>query len=105
ITVTVIGPGNSDGVDSMATDNVRVVAKVIVPPTATTQAATAITKTGATLNASVNPHGSHTAVSFVYSTDPTLTTGTTTTPAQDIGGGPSPVLVTAPVTGLVPGLT
>ena len=43
-----------------------------VPPTATTQAATAITATTATLNASVNPEGSATTVTFVYGTDSTL---------------------------------
>ena len=41
-------------------------------PVATTQAATAVTSTTATLNASVNPEGSATTVTFVYGTDPDL---------------------------------
>ena len=49
------------------------------PPAATTQAATAITATGATLNASVNPNGSSTDTSFQYSTDPSLPANVVTT--------------------------
>jgi hypothetical protein len=75
------------------------------PPTATTEAATAVTTTTATLNASVNPEGSATTVTFVYGTDPTLATGTTTTAAQAIGGGTSTIAVTAALTGLEPGTT
>ena len=52
------------------------------PPTATTLAATGVTTTAATLNGSVNPEGSATTVTFVYGTDPTLKTGTTTTAAR-----------------------
>ena len=59
------------------------------PPTATTEAATGVTATAAALNGSVNQQGSATTVVFVYGTDPTLSTGTTTTPAQAIGGGTS----------------
>src|SRR5208282_2899052 len=70
-------------------------------PIAVTQAATGVTGTTATLNGSVNPQGSATTVSFVYGTDPTLTTGTITTAAVPIGGGTSAVPVTAPLTGLV----
>jgi phosphodiesterase/alkaline phosphatase D-like protein len=78
-------------------------AHVTVPPTATTQAATSVTGTAATLNGSVNPEGLATTVTFVYGTDPTLMTGTTTTAAQAIGSGTSAVPVTAPLTGLQPG--
>jgi hypothetical protein len=67
--------------------------------------ATAVTTTSATLNASVNPEGSATTVILAYGTDPTLTTGTTTTAEQDIGAGTNPVAVTAPLTGLTPGTT
>src|SRR5208282_3115266 len=74
-------------------------------PSAVTQAATGVTGTTATLNGSVNPQGSATTVSFVYGTDPTLTTGTITTAAVPIGGGTSAVPVTAPLTGLQPGTT
>ena len=66
----------------------------------TTQPATAVKTTGATLNASVNPDGSGTSVSFIYGTDPTLTTDITTTATQSIGSGTSTQTVQAPVTGL-----
>jgi large repetitive protein len=74
-------------------------------PTATTQVATDVTGTSATLNGGVNPEGSATTVSFVYGTDPTLTTGATTTAAVPIGGGFSDVALTAPLAGLQPGTT
>ena len=74
----------------------------LAPPIATTLAATGVTTTAATLNGSVNPEGSATTVTFVYGTDPTLKTGTTTTGAQLIGGT-SAVAVTAALTGLVSG--
>jgi hypothetical protein len=45
-----------------------------VPPTATTQPATAVMGTGATLNATVNPNSSTTAALFQYATDPGLAT-------------------------------
>ena len=74
-------------------------------PVATTQAATGVTATAATLNGSVNPEGSATLVSFIYGTDPTLTTGTTTTTAQQIGSGTSAVPVSVALTGLQPNTT
>ncbi len=80
-------------------------APTLALPTATTQPATAISATGATLNASVNPEGNAATVSFVYGTSPSLSTGTTTTTAQSIGGGTSAVPVTAPLTGLTPNTT
>jgi phosphodiesterase/alkaline phosphatase D-like protein len=78
-------------------------ARVATAPTATTASATNITGTAATLNASVNPQGSDTTVVFVYGTDPSLATGTTTTTGQVIGSGTSAVPVTAMLTGLQPG--
>ena len=64
-------------------------AAVGTAPAATTLAATSITSTGATLNASVNPEGSATNYSFVYGTNATLSSGTTTTIAQSAGSGTS----------------
>ena len=72
-------------------------------PQATTQAATTVTTSGAKLNGSVNPEGSATTVTFVYGTDPTLTSGTTTTTGQSIGSGTSAVAVNAALTGLTAG--
>ena len=57
------------------------------PPAATTEPATAVTSTAATLNANVDPEGSETMVWFVYGTDPSLATNTPTMPRQSIGGG------------------
>src|SRR5208337_2055469 len=73
-------------------------------PAATTRSVTAITNTGtgATLNGSVNPEGSATSVTFVYGTNSSLTTGTTTTTSQAIGSGTTTVWVNAPLTGLTP---
>jgi hypothetical protein len=48
------------------------------PPAATTQTATTVTGTGATLNATVNPSGFTTAAIFQYSTDPGLAPNVTT---------------------------
>ena len=97
---TIVGPG------TVSTYTLKFSDVTTVPPTATTQAASGITPTAATLNGGVNPHGSATSVSFVYgTTDPTLTTGTTTTAAESIGSGTSAVPVTAALTGLQPGTT
>ena len=74
------------------------------PPAATTVAATAITATGATLNATVNPEGSATTYSFIYGTSSTLSSGTTTT-AQSAGSGTSAESETAALSGLTPGTT
>ncbi len=82
----------------------------IPTPTATSPAAatamtTSVTGTAAMLVASVNPMGGVTTAYFVYGTDPTLSTGTTTTAAQSLGGGNGAMIVTAALTGLQPGAT
>jgi hypothetical protein len=78
-----------------------------IAPAATTQAATSVAGTAATLNGTVNPEGFATTADFVYGTDPTLTTGTTTIPipALTIGSGTSAVAVTEPLSGLLPSTT
>jgi CSLREA domain-containing protein len=65
-----------------------------VPPTVITGAATNITSTTATLNATVNPNGLDTTVQFV--------TNFGTFSPQDIGSGTSNVPVSVDVTGLAP---
>ena len=57
------------------------------PPAVTTGEATSIGSVGATVNASVNPEGTATTFSFVFGTDSTLTSGTTTTTVQSAGSG------------------
>lgn len=71
-------------------------------PLAVTNAATLIRVTTATLNAKVTPNEIASTAWFVYGTDPTLTTGTTTTTAQAIGAGTTAATVTAAITGLLP---
>ncbi len=78
---------------------------VSTPPVVATEAATAITTSGATLNASVNPEGSATTVTFVYGTTPGLTGATTKTTTQSIGAGKTAVAVSAALTGLAAGTT
>jgi hypothetical protein len=61
-----------------------------MPPTTVTGAATAITKTGATLNGTANPNGVATTASFQYG----LTTAYgSTTPVQAIGSGMGAVAI------------
>ena len=74
----------------------------ITPPTVTTDAATALTTTGATLNGTVSSNGASTTVTFDYG----LTTayGTTATATQSpLAAGASGAAVSAAVTGLTCG--
>ncbi len=71
------------------------------PPTATTEAATSVTETSATLKGTVNPNGQATEYFFKYGT----TTGYgTDTSLQSAGAGTIGVPVSAPATG-TPGTT
>lgn len=72
------------------------------PPVATTGAPTAVTQTGATLNASVNPSGAATTYRFEYGTTPSYGS---TTAGTSAGDGTSAAPVSTPVTGLAPGTT
>jgi Invasin, domain 3/Domain of unknown function (DUF4214) len=74
-------------------------------PSATTGAATAITSTTVTLNATVDPRGSATTMSFVYGTTANLNSGTAATAGQSLGDGTSVVSESAVVTGLTSGTT
>jgi len=69
-----------------------------LPPTATTGSASAITRTTATLNATVNPNGSSTAASFQFGATVGYGSVFSATPAP--GSGTSPVAVSAVVNGL-----
>jgi hypothetical protein len=68
------------------------------PPTVTTNAASGVGQSGATLKATVNPNGTATSVSFEYGT--TTSYGGTTAP-QSIGAGSSGVAVSQDVSGLI----
>jgi plastocyanin len=72
------------------------------PPSATTEAATALTETGATLKGSVDPNGQATEYFFKYG--PTSSYGTETAP-QSAGSGTTNAPESASVTGLSPGTT
>ncbi len=74
-------------------------------PIATTMAATALTTTTATLNASVNPEGSATTALFVFGTDPALAAGTFSTNSVSLGSGASPTTFTGSLTSLTPNTT
>ena len=67
-------------------------------PTATTEAATGIGSTGATLNGTVNANADHTTVTFEYG--PTPAYGTTVTADQSPVTGSTNTAVTAAVTNL-----
>jgi hypothetical protein len=71
-------------------------------PTATTTAASAVTQTTATLNASINPNGR--AVSYFFDFGTTASYGTTTT-VGSIGGFTTAQSGTATLSGLQPGTT
>ncbi len=73
-------------------------------PTVTTNSATSVTSTTATLNAIINPNSSGTTAYFEWGTDNTLTT-VSVTPSQSIGSGTSNQIFTAGITGLSPNTT
>jgi hypothetical protein len=72
------------------------------PPSATTENATSVTSTKATLNASVNPNGSSTTYYFQYGK--TTSYGSTTSPGS-AGSGTSPVSVSSNLVNLNPETT
>ena len=73
-------------------------------PTAATQAATAISETGATLHGEVNPNGLGATACFIWGTDPLLI-GASSTAVQDVGSGSSVISVNAALNGLLDGTT
>ena len=73
-------------------------------PVATTQPATAITSTTATLNGTVNPNGAATQYWFLYATNPSLS-GATKTSVHSLLIGTSAVAVSANISGLAAGTT
>ena len=69
------------------------------PPTVTTNAATSVTNTGATLNGAVNPNGASTTVHFEYGTS--IIYGSVT--SNQVFTGSTSQSVMASISGLVPG--
>lgn len=76
-------------------------------PSVVTQAATSITGTTATLNATVNPQGGDTSAYFLYGTNSALTSNTTKVPLAglSLGTGTTDQTVAEPVSGLSPNTT
>ncbi len=74
-----------------------------IPPSATTNAATNLSSTSATLNGSVNPNSLSTTVKFEYGT--TQSYGNEITAIQSPVSGSSAVSVSAELTGLAPNTT
>ena len=70
-------------------------------PAVSTDAATSITTSSATLNGTVNPNGYATDAWFEYGTDPSLTAWTETS-HQGTGSGGTTVSLNAPISGLNP---
>jgi hypothetical protein len=91
---------NSDGTSAGSDQTFTTSACPPPPPTVTTNAATGVGQSGATLKATVNPNGTATSVSFEYGT--TTSYGGTTAP-QSIGAGSSGVAVSQAVSGLICG--
>jgi trimeric autotransporter adhesin len=73
-------------------------------PSVTTLAASSVTDTSATLNASSVANGTAASVRFLVSTAANLA-GAVPTSAQSIGAGTTPVAVSLPLTGLLPETT
>lgn len=95
----------ASGVFSVSSWNVDDVT-VYVPgaPTVTTNAASAIGVSTATLNGTVNPNGTSTNGAFKYSTDSGLA-GAVTTSSQALGSGTTGLALTQALTGLSPHTT
>jgi hypothetical protein len=74
-----------------------------IAPTATTDAATLVTSTGATLNGTVNAHNDSSTVTFEYGLDTTY--GTTATATQSPVTGTTDTAVSKTITGLTPNTT
>jgi phosphodiesterase/alkaline phosphatase D-like protein len=73
-----------------------------IKPTATTGAASSITKTTATVAGSVNPNGADTHIVFAYGASSTLS-GAKKTTSVDVGSGATAVGGSANLTGLIAG--
>ncbi len=90
------GAGTTDGHDQTFTTSV-------IAPNATTNAATSITSTGATLNGTVNANNDSTTVTFEYGLSTTY--GTTVTADQSPVSGNTDTAVSKAITGLTPNTT
>lgn len=98
-----IGLINNSANERWAVDKVIIQGTPISPPTVTTNAATSVGTTTATLNGTVNANSSSTAVTFQYGLDTNY--GSTVTATQSPVTGSSNTSVSANITGLTPNTT
>jgi GH25 family lysozyme M1 (1,4-beta-N-acetylmuramidase) len=91
--------GQTNYNNDMANGSFTVAGSATPTPSATTNTATNVTISGATLNATVNPNGSNTVVHFEYGT--TTAYGTSTSPIS-IGSGNTPLNQSDTVSSLTP---
>jgi hypothetical protein len=97
---TTLGTDDQDAVRWIYGDGGNSCSATPTPPTVTTNAATSVAQSTATLKATVNPNGTATSVSFEYGT---TTSYGGTTALQSIGAGSSAVAVSQAVSGLMCG--
>ena len=97
------GPGGGECFTAVTAGSSQCVAVLAMPPppVATTVAATAVNDASATMNASVNPNGSTTNVSFEYGLTPSYGSSVTATPASLTGSATA--AANATISGLLPG--
>jgi hypothetical protein len=96
------GPARTGHQAQWATQNFAITPQIA--PTAVTGAASALTQTAATLNATVNPNGGEVSeCKFQYGTSTSYGSSATCTPSP--GSGTSPVAVSASVAGLAANTT
>jgi hypothetical protein len=93
-----------DDIENGRLDNAQI---VNAPPDVTTEPATSITTTTATINGTGTSNGASSTVTFTWGTDSNLVSGTTTVTALEspLASNASDAAVTAELTGLTPGTT
>ena len=90
--------GNAEGI-------VRSFTTVALAPTATTQAASSVSRTAATLNGAINWGGSTTTITYCYGTNSNLSGCTTGTPTPGSATSDGSIPSALSLTGLTPGTT
>jgi len=95
---TTLGTDDQDAIRWLYGDGGNSCTTILNPPAATTNAASGVGQTSATLKGTVNPNGTSTSVYFQYGT---TTSYGSTTASQAIGSGTTSVTVSQAVSGLI----
>jgi hypothetical protein len=95
---TTLGTDDQDSIRWLYGDGGNSCTPILNPPTVTTNAATGVGQTSATLKGTVDPNGTSTSVYFQYGT---TTSYGSTTASQAIGSGTTSVTVSQAVSGLI----